>query len=1022
MAKVLFKAFMLTLLLMIGSTVMGQSRSIKGTVTDMEGESIPGVTILIKGTTSGTITDLDGNYNLDVSSSSDVLVFSFIGMKTQEVSVGNKNVINIQLEGDNIGLDELVVVGYGTARKKDLTGSVSSIRLEDSPTANIPNVNTLEAMKGKVAGLNIGNVTSAGGQPSLEVRGQNSIRAGNAPLLVVDGLIYEGGFSSINSNDIASIDILKDASAAAVYGSRAANGVVIISTKRGKTDKPQINVNTYYGLQNWTNKPDMMGPEEALQFRIDVKKAGGATGSDLDLNQILNQKELEAYQNNHFVDWFDEATRQASIKSVQLSISGATEKVNYYVSGNALGQTGIVKGDDFEKKSVLMKLDTDITDWLKVGTSLNVDIRDYSGNEANLYTATYMSPFGYTHVTEPGFEHWLERYPGSVTTWHNPLLAIDNYNLDKRYTYRGTAFAEVKIPWIKGLQYRFNYSAHRYHRENEGFTDEKYYVNTLKVEELANPGKYLKDANGYKNNSTQDSYLFNNILSYNKTFLEDHYISATLMSERQQMVSKHSNLSASDFQEVGSTALGIHALELGNNEKRSIDTGYSKLTQLAYLFRLNYNYRDRYNASFSYRRDGYSGFASGNKFGDFKAFGFGWTLTEESFMQDRADFLNFLKLRVSYGENGNPSIGSYGTLPSIGNSSYVFGDETVNTTYQSTLANKNLKWEQTGATNIGVDFSILKERISGSVELYNSKTTNLLMTRRLPIMTGYGNILANIGEINNKGIEVNLNTVNIRTRDFSWETDFIFWKNKNKIVSLYGIDADGDGVEDDDIGNRWFIGKSLGAIYDYTVDGIVQTGDTEYQQKYGVSAGDLKIVDLSGPEGVPDGKIDEHDKSVIGYSKPNFTLNIANTLTYKNFNLYFNVNYVNGSNNHYIAGNQKGLMGALVPEVSKWLNLPYWTPERPSNIYPRPNYNNPYGYGFYQSHSFVRLQDVTLGYTFDKKLIEKANITNLNVYVSGKNLLTFSDWIGWDPESATQIGEYSLPGLRMFTFGLNVTF
>lgn len=1022
MLKNVIRALLLAVMCMMGPTLWAQAQDVQGTVTDTDGRAIPGVTILVKGTSNGTIANADGYYRLNVNPSADILVFSFIGMKTQEISVANQSVINVQLQDDLMGLDEVVVIGYGTARKKDLTGSVSSIRLENSPAANIPNVNSLEAMKGKAAGLNIGNVTSAGGQPSLEVRGQNSLSAGNTPLLVVDGLIYEGSFSTINPNDIASIDILKDASAAAVYGSRAANGVVIISTKRGKSEKPQVNVSTYYGIQDWTNEPDMMNAEQALKYRQDVYKAGGATGGDLDLNRILNQKEYQAYQEGHSIDWFDEVTRQASIKSAQVSISGATDKVNYYVSANTLDQTGIVKGDDFDKKSVLMKLDTDITSWLKIGTSLNLDIRDYSGKEANLYTATYISPFGYKNVTEPGFEHWLERYPGSVTTWSNPLLGIDNYDLDKRYTYRGTAFAEIQIPWIKGLQYRFNYSAHRYHREDEGFVDEKYYVNTLKIEELNNPGKYLKDANGYKNNSTEDSYLYNNIISYNKTFLEDHFVSATLMNERQERVNRYANLSASDFQEVGSTALGVHALELGNNEKRSVNTGYSKLTQLAYLFRANYNYKSKYHGTFSFRRDGYSGFAEGNKYGNFKAFGLGWTVTEESFVKDNVSFLNYLKLRFSYGENGNPSIGSYGTLPSVGNSSYVFGSETVNTNYQSTLSNKGLQWEKTNATNIGLDFSVLNERLSGSVELYNSKTTNLLMTRRLPIMTGYGSILANIGEINNKGIEVNLSTVNIKNSNFSWSTDFIFWKNKNKIVHLYGIDADGDGKEDDDVGNRWFIGKSLGAIYDYTFDGIVQAEDTEYQQKYSASPGDVKFKDISGPDGVPDGKITSDDRSVIGYSKPNFTLNVANTLTYKNFNLYFNFNYVDDGNSHYLAGNTKGLMGALVPNASKWLNQPYWTPERQSNKFPRPNYSNTYGYGFYQSHSFVRLQDLTLGYTFKKQLIEKAKIENLKVYVSGKNLLTFSDWIGWDPESATQIGEYSLPGLRMFTVGLDITF
>ncbi len=1016
--------FAVLLLLVCTFSVTAQSFSVKGKVLDIEGVPIPGATVIQKGTTNGTITNLEGVFDIQLKTTDDVLLISFVGMESKEVVVGTQTKLTITLESDIIGLEEVVAIGYGTTTKKDLTGAVSNIRLENSPISNVPNVNALHAIKGAMPGINVGGVTSAGGSPSLSIRGQNSIKASNEPLLVVDGVIFNGSFSELNSFDIASVDVLKDASSAAVYGSQAANGVIIITTKRGKSKKPAINFNSYFGIQDWTNRPDMFKGEEFIKWKRDVAILNGASGTDLELDQILQPKEYEAYQSGHTINWFDEITQTSTIQNYQLSISGVTEKTNYYVSGNYLKQNGIIVGDNFEKYSMVTKLENNITDWLTFGVNLYSTFRDYSGNPANFYIATYAGPYGYKYVNFPGYEKWLEKYPQTTTSVSNPLWDTRIHNVDKRTNYRGLSYARIKIPWMKGVTYDFNYSIHKYENEKEEFKDEKYFINTLKEEELLDQTKFLNQAEGSREINTKNSWLFNHILNFNRTFGK-HRVDATLMAERQKATWKYLMFSGRDFSEAGTTVLGVNKLELSASDKRSGNTGTTELMQLAYMGRVNYVYDGRYHASFSVRRDGYSAFSEGLKLGTFKAGALAWTLSEETFFQEKVEFVEYLKLRLSYGENGNPSIDSYGTFPSISNSSYVFGETTAKTAYQSSLANKELEWEKTTAFNVGLDFSIFKDRVSGSIDMYKSNTTKLLLERNIPVMTGYSRILDNMGEIENRGIELSLNSLNIDNNDFTWKSGISFWLNRNEVVGLYGIDADGDGIEDDDISNRWFIGKSLGAVYDYTFDGIVQTEDTEYQSTYNAKPGDVKFKDISGPDGEPDGKITPDDRSIIGYSKPNYTINLSNTLKYKNFELFFDFHYVagGGKNNYYISTNQKGLNpGRLMPGIANWLDQPYWMPDRQSNDFPRPTYSNPYGYGFYQTHEFLRLQNLTLSYTFDSGFLEDLKISRLKLYFSGKNLLTLSKWTGLDAETATQIGNNTLPGLRIYTFGLDLSF
>lgn len=1012
---ILTSILMSVLMLAISFPAAAQNQmSVKGTVKDETSVTLPGVNVLNVTSNTGTITDIDGNFVLSAKKG-DELRFSYIGMKDFIVKVSGDRVDVVLKEASEL-LEDVVVIGYGTSKKKDLTGAVASIKLEDSPVMSMPNNNVLESLKGSLPGVNIGMSSSAGGTPSFSIRGQNSIKAGTSPVLVVDGIIG-GNFAELNPQDIASIDILKDASSTAVYGSRAANGVILVTTKRGKSEKPRFNFSMNYGLQNWTRKPEMMNGEQYVKFRQDWAKAEGREGVNLEPEYLLLPKEYEAYSQGSEYNWFDETTQTAPTQSYQLSVSGASEKFNYYISGNYLDQKGLLQDDRFTRSSFLAKFEANLNAFIKAGVNLNGSMRDYSGVAPDMYQATYLSPWGFKNSTFDGFEEKLERYPSGSTTWNNPLW--NAWGVDDKEIYYGFSakgFLDIKLPWIKGLTWKLNGAYNIKHNTVARFTHEEHYVNTLKEGDLRNPSQFLKNANGsfYEGNTTH--WVMHQILNYNRQFGE-HRVDLTFMSERQASHSYGVNAKATDFEQAGSTVLGYNALEKGNAEKRSVDTWKSRSAQLAYMFRVNYVWKDRYHVSASWRRDGFSAFSEGQKYGDFKSAAVAWSVSEEEFMKN--DVLNYLKLRLSYGENGNPSIDSYSTFPKVGDGSYIFGTDYVKTLYQSSLANKSLGWERTNAFNMGVDFGLFENRLSGNIEYYRSKTHDLLVSRRLPSTSGYGSILDNMGEVANWGVELGLHSINVQAKDFQWTSDFSFWLNRNKIVSLYGLDTDGDGKEDDDLSNGWFIGKSLGAVYTYETDGIVQEGDVEYMNKYNMQPGDVKIVDQNG-----DGKINADDKKIIGYTKPNFNMNLRNTFAYKNWQLYFSIDYIagGGKNNYYIADNEKGFNPNRMPNAN-WLNEEYWTPENPSNVSPRANYNNKtYGLGFYQSRSFVRLQDITLSYQFSEELLKKTKfLTNARVFVSGKNLLTLTGWRGMDPETGQKIGEGS-PSFKTYSLGVNVSF
>ncbi|GGW50543.1 SusC/RagA family TonB-linked outer membrane protein [Arenibacter certesii] len=1013
------------------SFLSAQTLTVSGTVTDANSVPIFGVNILEKNTNNGVVSDFDGNYTIIVNDPNGSLVFSYLGMKTVELKLEGRNQLNLIMEEDAANLEEVVVIGYGTSTRRDLTGSITSVSVENTPIALQPTTNVLQMLQGTTPGVNIGAISSAGGSPDLLIRGQNSINASNAPLIVLDGVIFDGSLNTIPNDDIATIDVLKDASSSAIYGSRAANGVIIITTKKGRSDKPTISFNHYTGVQDWTRVPEMKKGGEFIRWRRDNLELQGT--EDLTLPQILSPKEYKAYNEGHQLNWFDEVTQFAPIQNYQMSVSGRTDKTNYYISGGLLNQHGVLDNDNYEKFNLTAKLDNDITNWLSIGLNMYYDSSDYSGASPQMSIATWYTPYSYKYIE--GYDDVLDRYPTNSFLynpyWGQPQFGEAGYyddDLDKRWGIRGSGFLDIDIPFIKGLSYRLDYTQSRRVNDQGFFHHEFGEVNTDNPEEIENPDRFLNKAYGYKRTDTGNSWVLNNLLKYNNTF-GDHRIDVLLGYTRDKTINEMVEFSGSDFSDAGTSVLGFYGLDLADPTKKGGKTSISEFSNVGYLSRINYSFNNKYHLTATYRRDGYSAFAEGSKFGGFPGVSVAWTVSEEGFMRNTLPKFEYLKLRASYGKNGNQGIGPYQTLANVGGGQTVFGDQTFNYSYPSSLANKSLSWETTTALNLGANFSFLDGRISGDIDLYKSETTDLLLNRNLPIITGYNSVRTNLGRVDNKGIEVTLNTINIKTPEFQWGTGVVFSLNRNKIASITGLDADGDGFEDDDIGNRWFIGKSLGAVYDYTVDGIVQTEDTEYINTYGFQPGDLKIRDINGEDeegnltGQPDGQITAADRSIIGYTAPNFRANMSNTLTYKNFQFYFDLNFVagGGKDNYYLAQNRTAFQGT-VPTVGNWLaGREYWMPDNQSNKVPRPNYGNPFGYGFWQSREFLRLQNVSLAYNFDNRVKDLLGVNELKLYVSGKNLFTKTNWVGLDPENAGTIGS-SNPVMRTFTLGVNLSF
>ncbi|MGE5421092.1 MAG: SusC/RagA family TonB-linked outer membrane protein [Chloroflexota bacterium] len=954
--------------------------AVAGTVTDTDGAALAGVSIRVEGTNTGVLSDADGRYNISLADQNAVLVFSFIGYKTERVPVNGKTRLDITLTTDITGLNEVVVVGYGTQKKSDITGTVTSLpkgRLE-----NVPNINVAQAIQGSVPGIMI-QQSSAGAAPSevIMIRGRNSILADNSPLIVVDGIPYGGQIRDISPNDVQSIEILKDASAAAIYGSRGSNGVILITTKNGAVGKTSISYDGYYSVQKFAELPEIMTGEEFYKFK-----------QERFANQIT-MSEQQVYDSGAGVNWLDLGLRKGNSQQHNLSASGGYQNTKFYIAGSLLDVTGIALNDNYQRITSRINVDTKVSDWLSIGTRTQFSMDDRSGEGPSMSGLLWTNP-----LTTPYDENGvLTIYPWAEDlTVNNPLSPILYNNTDKTNQIVTNNFAVIDFPFVEGLSYRINTGIRK------RFTNSSTYRGRNTASGLNALGSANTERGEY------DNTVIENILSYTREFGK-HNIFATALYSYEKNNSGSNTVSASnfphDFLTIYSTA-----------QAGSITPGYTfnDTKLISQMIRLNYSYDSRYLITLTGRRDGYSGFGAQKKWGVFPSVALGWNIKNEEFFPFK-DLFSELKLRASWGMNGNQAVGAYESISRLGSTDIVDGASTAAGYTPSVLGQDELGWETSQTLNGGIDFGILKSRITGELNFYRTNTTDLLLDRTISPIHGINSITQNIGETQNTGLEFSVNAKVIEVNDFQWALSGNIASEKNKIVSLYGI-MDENGKEVDDVVNRWFIGKPIRVIYDFVWDGTWQLDEADEAKAWGSQPGFVKLRDVDG-----DGKLTAADKQIIGQEDPKFMWGLTNSLTYKNFKLDIFAHGVHGVTKNIFPLMTDLETFSVIRRNTTRKN--WWTPDNPTNDFVMNNLQAEYMSGIrgyvYDPASFIRLKDVTLSYDFQGSLIEKAGLSKLKVYVTGRNLMTFTKWRGLDPELSNQ---EAIPLQKEFVFGLSLGF
>ena len=1052
-----------------------QSGVVKGQVTDKNGEPVIGATVKVKNAANvGTVTDFEGNFDLKAAPTNGTLVVSYIGFKTKEIAYKNGQTLNITIEEDAETLQEVVVVGYGTMRKKDLTGSV--VQIDPSKIAD-QNPGSVQDLLRGTPGLQIGFDSSAKGSgASIQLRGQNSLYTSgshNSPLIILDGMQFAGELSEINPDDIEQIDVLKDASSAAIYGAKAASGVIIISTKKGKQGKPIINVSMNLAANSKAAYRDVFSASEYMTYREDWYKAqtygyredgtwgyygkdsGIPTGYYDNFNNIsqygISQDQwasngpktlqagesmlslyarrmgfdadaalvMENFLAGKTYNWEDATFRTGFNQDYNASISGATDRVNYYLGFGYLKNQGAIQGDHYHAYRANMKLNAKITDWLEVGANVNFQDRSDESQAVPLGSNYWddnqlrESPYA-SRYDENGNEIQYPRTGNPTNGGYNYHFQQQYIGLEKGYTVLNTIFnAKVTLPF--GITYQFNI-APRY----QWFYD-RYHMSA----ELPNSDPATRGVN--RNSSKTFNWNLNNTLTWDRTFANLHHVTVTLAQEAEENRYWSDNISARNI--TPTDVLGFHYISGANKEQSSFSTNDTHYTAAAYLGRVFYGFMDRYMLTATVRRDGYSAFGQNNPWANFWSLGASWVLSEEKFAQDWK-WLDMAKLRLSYGTNGNRSLAdTYLALSNLANGGlyayYKYGStsqEVLNALSVDRLGNPNLEWEKTSSWNFGIDFAVLNKRLSGSIDIYHKKTHDMIMSQRLPNFTGFSSITTNLGEVTNTGFEITLNTKNIETKDFKWGTSLGFSYNKNKIKHLY-YEYDEDGKEMDDTSNGWFIGKPIGEIWYWKTDGIWQANEAEEAALVNQKPGDPKVVNVYTEDDkiLADGTrvpvYNDKDRVYQGTTQPPIYWNMRNDFQYKDFTFSFSMysymghkslsgNWLNGDNS-----------GSMFTQTCNTYKKEYWTPENPTNEYARLNAVGPSGVtgiNKLYNRSFVRVDNITLGYTIPRDITNKWGIQRVHVTAGIHNAFTIDSWEYGDPET----GGFAN---RQFQFGLNVT-
>ena len=989
---------------------------VSGKITDENGEGLPGASIVEQGTTNGTISDADGNYKLRLPEEA-TLVISYVGYKTQEIVISGRSVINIEMVLDAEQLSEIVVIGYGAkVDKSDLTGAVSSANLDRALETS--NVSIVQALRGNIAGLNVGAVDAAGQNPTLSVRGQSTLSgnaAANEPLIVLDGIIYRGSLIDLNTADIESIEVLKDVSSASIYGSQASNGVILITTKNGtgSSGKPIINYSASYSIQTPTNSMRPMQADEYREFFPDIFwEQGSRIGPDfLEADpsfeiapRLKTQFLADGLRDGIDTPWWDLLTRDGSTNVQNLSIRGQSDNMNYFVSGGYTDQEGFLVNDNYKRYNFRVNLDAKLNDWLTVGTQTYFTASDYSGQNASSIQVFRLQPWA------PIRDNEGEIIPEPVDAL-NPFLVTQIDDSDIRLNLSSTLYADIRLP-LEGLNYRVNYSNSYKTIDQNSF----------------NPWGNNFTGSGRKYHWFNRDWTLDNIVSYNRVFNEVHDVGLTLLYGVEKRDLGSTTASATNF---GVDILGYNSLGIGDVPR--VGSTREQEQSLYQMVRLLYGYKNKYYFTGTIRRDGFSGFGVNNKTAIFPSMALGWTISKESFAS-QLSWLNNLKIRASYGELGRRGVSRYQTVARVNSSpAVVFGDGSIGSQGQgpASLANPSLGWETNIGFNLGLDFEILKSRIRGNLEYYSTRTEDILFNIALPQITGFNSVASNIAEVSNNGVELTLSATVIDNGPWSWETSFVFNRVRNQIESILGAgnDSNEDGREDDLVGNRLFIGEPQGVIFNYEIIGMWQLADRDDGSIWeGFLPGTYKLRDLNGDNAISS----LEDRKVLGYTDPSYRFGIDNTVTYKNFTLNVFINSIQGGENFYMGDD--GLHS--ISEQHSFENLPsggydYWMPENPNARYRRLDTPSSFGaqYTFssegakpYNQRSFVRLQDVSLAYTLPAELISKINLTQAKVFVSGRNLVTWTDWNGWDPETGSGFGAGGVPTMKSYSLGLNVSF